>query len=149
MTTALWCVLIAGLLPYGATLTAKIGGAKFDNANPRDWLGGQSGFRRRANAAQLNSFEAFPLFAAAVIVAQMLGARQGRVDMLALVFVAEVCVGRIVAVVGVQDRAGPFLAHPRLAGPIEKPGCMHRCLVAMIDWELFKALARCIKTSRG
>ena len=88
MSTALWCVLIAGLLPYAATLTAKIGGAKFDNANPRDWLGNQSGFRRRANAAQLNGFEAFPLFAAAVIVAQILQAPQPRIDMLALVFVA-------------------------------------------------------------
>lgn len=88
MTTALWCVLIAGLLPYAATLTAKIGGAKFDNANPRDWLGNQSGFRRRANAAQLNGFEAFPLFAAAVIVAQILQAPQARIDILALVFVA-------------------------------------------------------------
>ncbi len=88
MSTALWCVLIAGLLPYAATLTAKIGGAKFDNANPRDWLGNQSGFRRRANAAQHNAFEAFPLFAAAVIIAQMLGAPQARVDLLAMVFVA-------------------------------------------------------------
>ena len=88
MTTALWCVLIAGLLPYAATLTAKIGGEKFDNANPRDWLGNQSGFRRRANAAQQNAFEAFPLFAAAVIVAQMQGAPQARIDVLALVFVA-------------------------------------------------------------
>lgn len=88
MTTALWCVLIAGLLPYAATLTAKIGGAKFDNANPRDWLASQSGFRRRANAAQLNGFEAFPLFAVAVVVAQMLGAPQGRVDVLAIGFVA-------------------------------------------------------------
>ncbi len=88
MTTALWCVLIAGLLPYAATLTAKIGGTKFDNANPRDWLGNQSGFRRRANSAQHNAFEAFPLFAAAVIIAQMLGAPQARVDLLAMVFVA-------------------------------------------------------------
>ena len=87
MSTALWCVLIAGLLPYAATLTAKIGGTRFDNANPRDWLGNQSGFRRRANAAQLNSFEAFPLFAAAVIVAEMQGAPQARIDLLALVFV--------------------------------------------------------------
>jgi uncharacterized MAPEG superfamily protein len=87
VTTALWCVLIAGLLPYAATLTAKVGGAKFDNANPRDWLGNQSGFRRRANAAQLNAFEAFPLFAAAVIVAEMQGAPQARIDMLAVVFV--------------------------------------------------------------
>ena len=87
MSTALWCVLIAGLLPYAASLTAKIGGTRFDNANPRDWLGNQSGFRRRANAAQLNSFEAFPLFAAAVIVAEMQGAPQARIDLLALVFV--------------------------------------------------------------
>lgn len=88
MTTALWCVLIAGLLPYAATLTAKVGGSKFDNASPRDWLASQSGFRRRANSAQLNGFEAFPLFAVAVLVAQTLGAPQGRVDMLAIAFVA-------------------------------------------------------------
>ena len=35
MTTAYWCVLVAALLPYVATLTAKIGGEKFDNSNPR------------------------------------------------------------------------------------------------------------------
>ena len=88
MTKAYWCVLIAALLPYVATLTAKVGGEKFDNRDPREWLNRQSGHRRRANAAQLNSFEAFPLFAAAVIIAQMLGAPQPRVDLLAMVFVA-------------------------------------------------------------
>jgi len=88
MTTAFWCVLIAALLPYAATLAAKIGGDKFDNSNPRDWLGQQAGHRRRANAAQLNSFEAFPLFAAAVIVAHLTGAPQSRVDVLAIIFVA-------------------------------------------------------------
>lgn len=87
MTTAFWCVLIAGVLPYVATLTAKVG-ARFDNRNPRDWLANQSGYRRRANAAQLNGFEAFPFFAAAVIVAQLAGAPQARVDLLAIVFVA-------------------------------------------------------------
>jgi uncharacterized MAPEG superfamily protein len=92
MTTAYWCVLIAGLLPYAATLTAKIGGERFDNANPRDWLGQQAGHRRRANAAQLNSFEAFPLFAAAVIVAHLMQAPQPRVDLLAITFVvARLC----------------------------------------------------------
>ena len=89
MTTATWCVLIAGLLPYAATLTAKIGAGGFDNRNPRDWLANQSGFRRRANAAQQNSFEAFPLFAAAVIVAQAAGAAQARVDLLAIAFVVS------------------------------------------------------------
>jgi uncharacterized MAPEG superfamily protein len=86
MTIAFWCVLIAGLMPYVATVTAKAG-AKYDNNNPRDWLGRAEGYRRRANAAQLNSFEAFPLFAAAVIVAYLLKAPQGKVDTLAMVFV--------------------------------------------------------------
>lgn len=86
MTTAMWCVLIAGVLPYVAVVTAKAG-AKFDNNNPRDWLAKQEGYRRRANAAQANSFEAFPLFAIAVIVAHLLQAPQARVDLLAMGFV--------------------------------------------------------------
>lgn len=86
MTTALWCVLAAGLLPYAATLTAK-GGTRFNNRNPRDWLAQQTGWRARAHAAQLNSFEAFPLFAAAVLVAHHLHAPQARVDTLALAFI--------------------------------------------------------------
>jgi len=87
MTLAFWCVLVAGFLPYIATLTAKIGGDRFDNANPREWLGAQTGFRMRANAAQLNSFEAFPLFAAGVLVAHFAGASQDRIDLLAVTFV--------------------------------------------------------------
>jgi uncharacterized MAPEG superfamily protein len=87
MTTALWCVLIAGLLPYAATLIAKAG-AKYDNRSPRDWLAKQDGFRRRADAAQTNGFETFPLFAAAVIVAQLVQAPQDKVDMLAMAFIA-------------------------------------------------------------
>ena len=86
MTTALWCVLVAGLLPYAATVTAK-GGARFDNRNPRAWLAVQTGWRARAHAAQLNSFEAFPLFAVAVLLAHHLHAPQARADTLALVFV--------------------------------------------------------------
>jgi uncharacterized MAPEG superfamily protein len=87
MTVAFWCVLVAGFLPYFGTLTAKIGGERFDNSNPRDWLDAQSGFRKRANAAQHNSFEAFPFFAAAVIIAHVAGAPQGRIDLFAVVFV--------------------------------------------------------------
>lgn len=87
MSVAYWCVLIAGLLPYVATLTAKVG-ARFDNRKPREWLAQQSGYRSRANAAQLNGFEAFPLFAAAVIVAHLTDAPQARVDLLAMVFIA-------------------------------------------------------------
>jgi uncharacterized MAPEG superfamily protein len=87
MTIAFWCVLVAGFLPYFGTLTAKIGGDSFDNRNPRDWLDAQSGFRKRANAAQHNSFEAFPFFAAAVIIAHVAGAPQGRIDLFAVIFI--------------------------------------------------------------
>ena len=87
MTIALWCLLIAGLLPYAAVMTAKAG-ARFDNHNPRDWLAKQDGYRRRANAAQANSFEAFPLFAVAVLVAFVLQAPQAKVDQLAMGFIA-------------------------------------------------------------
>lgn len=88
MTIAFWCVLVAGFLPYFGTLTAKVGGDSFDNRNPRDWLNAQSGFRKRANAAQHNSFEAFPFFAAAVIIAFLVHAPQQRVDILAIIFIA-------------------------------------------------------------
>jgi len=87
MTTALWCVLVAALLPYLATTIAKAGASRYNNRNPRAWLERQQGFRQRANNAQLNSFEAFPFFAVAVIVAQMLHAPQERVDALAIFFI--------------------------------------------------------------
>jgi uncharacterized MAPEG superfamily protein len=88
MTTAFWCVLVAALLPYLATMIAKAGGERFSNRYPRRWLEQQQGFRARANAAQANGFEAFPFFAAAVIVANLTQAPQQRVDILALIFVA-------------------------------------------------------------
>ena len=87
MTTAYWCVLAAALMPYVAVSIAKSGGERFDNSNPRLWLERQQGFRARANAAQANSFEAFPFFAAAVIVAHLTQAPQDRIDTLAVMFV--------------------------------------------------------------
>jgi uncharacterized MAPEG superfamily protein len=87
MSVALWCVLIAGILPYVATTVAKAGGERYNNRNPRAWLAKQQGFRARAHAAQLNSFEAFPFFAAAVIVAHLTQAPAERVGALAVIFV--------------------------------------------------------------
>ena len=87
MTTAYWCVLAAALMPYVAVAIAKSGGERFDNSNPRLWLEKQQGFRARANAAQANSFEAFPFFAAAVIVAHLTQAPQDRIDAHAVMFV--------------------------------------------------------------
>jgi uncharacterized MAPEG superfamily protein len=62
-------------------------GPRYNNFNVRLWQGKLEGAAQRAHAAHLNSFEAFPLFAAAVIVAQITGAEQARVDMLALGFI--------------------------------------------------------------
>lgn len=89
MTIALWCVLIAGVLPYVATLIAKRGpgAGRYDNRHPRDWLARKEGHLARANAAQMNGFEAFPFFAAAVIIAHLLRGSQPLVDVLAMVFV--------------------------------------------------------------
>lgn len=88
MTIAFWCVLIAGLLPYAA-----IGIAKWDktylrnNDQPREWEARLTGRAGRAHAAHLNSFEAFPLFAAAVIIATMCKAPPATVDGIAFAFV--------------------------------------------------------------
>lgn len=87
MNKAFLCVFIAGLLPYACALAAKWGFQNFDNHNPRQWLAQQTGFRARANAAQANSFEAFPFFAAGVIVATLAQVDAARIDLYAMVFV--------------------------------------------------------------
>lgn len=87
MTTAFWCVLAAALMPYAFTWLAKFTGPRYDNHAPRDWLEQLHGWRKRAHWASLNGFEAFAPFAAGVIIAQLRGAPQDRVDLLALSFV--------------------------------------------------------------
>jgi uncharacterized MAPEG superfamily protein len=88
MTIALWCLMIATLLPILCTGIAKWGFEGFDNRRPREWLARQSGWRARANAAQANSWEALAIFAAGVLTAHLVAAPQARVDVLALVFIA-------------------------------------------------------------
>jgi uncharacterized MAPEG superfamily protein len=87
MRTALYCVLVAGLMPYLWTTVAKVAGPRYDNRDVRGWQSRLSGLPYRAHAAHLNSFEAFPLFAAAVLSAQLLQADAARVDTLAVAFV--------------------------------------------------------------
>jgi uncharacterized MAPEG superfamily protein len=86
MTTAYWCVLAGALLPYLFTVLAK-GQPGYDNRSPREWLEKQTGWRKRAHWAQLNAFEAFPAFAAAVIVAHLTAAPQDRIDLLAMAWI--------------------------------------------------------------
>ncbi|GGY39797.1 membrane protein [Bacterioplanes sanyensis] len=88
MTIAFWCVLIAALLPYIFTVTAKLGGRRYDNRSPRLFLEQQTGLQQRAHWTQLNSFEAFPPFAAGVIIAHIAEAEQSQIDLLASLFIA-------------------------------------------------------------
>jgi uncharacterized MAPEG superfamily protein len=69
------------------TFSRSVREGGFDNEDPRAWLARQSGRRARANAAQANSFEALPLFIAAVLTAQQLQVQQELIDGLALAFV--------------------------------------------------------------
>ncbi|AHK15346.1 MAPEG family protein [Thalassolituus oleivorans] len=87
MTNAYWCVLIAAMMPYIFTFIAKFTGGRYNNFSPREFLEKQEGFRKRANWAQMNSFEAFPPFAAAVIIAHLTGGEQGWIDTLAMAFI--------------------------------------------------------------
>ena len=87
MHTALLCVLIAGLMPYLWTSVAKVAGPRYDNRDVRGWQARLSGLPHRATAAHLNSFEAFPLFASAVLAAFLTGADAERVMQLSLAFV--------------------------------------------------------------
>ena len=89
MSTAYWCVLVAAFLPYVWTVVAKRSGPGFDNRDPRGWLARQQNpVSIRANAAQLNAFEAFAPFAAGVLMAQLAGVDPGRISQLAIAFVA-------------------------------------------------------------
>ncbi len=71
MSTALWCILFAGLLPYFTVVIAKRSGGGYNNRRPREWAAGLTGFRARAYAAHQNHLEFFPLFAFAVFIADL------------------------------------------------------------------------------
>lgn len=86
MTTAYWMILVAGLLPYWPTVASKWR-RDYDNAAPRANVDRLQPRQQRAYWAQLNAFEAFPLFAAAVIIAHLAQAAQVWVDGLAVAFI--------------------------------------------------------------
>ena len=108
MTIAYWCVLVAIFLPIVWAGVAKAGAKGYDNARPREFLAKLEGRAARANYAQANSYEAFPPFAAGVVIAHATGgADQATIDALAVVFI----VARIAY--GVCYIADPGEAMPR------------------------------------
>ena len=88
MSIAYFCILIAAALPYVWVSIAKASGTRYNNRDPRGWLSRQEAPRsHRANAAQLNAFEAFPAFAASVLMAQFAQVDGQRIIWLAMAFV--------------------------------------------------------------
>lgn len=86
MTTAFWCVFIIGIMPYIVVGIAKAD-KRYDNRTPRDWLATREGAKKRAHAAHLNSFEAFPFFFAGVVIAHLTQAPVHTVNAIAIAFV--------------------------------------------------------------
>ncbi len=93
MTTPFWCLLVAVLLPYvwagvGVYYKRQQFGT-IDPNHPRAQSAALTDAGARANAAQLNSWEALPVFGAAVLVAHLAGADAGLSAVASLVFVAS------------------------------------------------------------
>jgi uncharacterized MAPEG superfamily protein len=89
VTIADLCLLAAVMLTILSIVPAKLSGVReYDNANPRDPGFYTPGLRARSRGAHLNGYEAFPFFAAAVILAEMRAVPQGVVNAFAVAFIA-------------------------------------------------------------
>jgi uncharacterized MAPEG superfamily protein len=91
MTTPMWCLLIAVLIPF---VLAGIGGyfktkqfGSVDNNNPRRQSAELEGPGARAAAAQSNAWEALAIFTVCVVVAHLAGADPGASATPAMLFI--------------------------------------------------------------
>jgi uncharacterized MAPEG superfamily protein len=75
-------------MPWICAGIAKGGQKNYDNHNPREWLAKQTGYRARANAAQANCFEAFPMYAVGVLLAMLSDIEADQLEMWAGLFIA-------------------------------------------------------------
>ena len=87
MTVAEWCVFGTLMLNLLTIASIKwIGFRRFDNARPRDPNFYDDPIAARALGAHQNGIEAFPFFAAAVLLAEFRIAPQRLIDELAILF---------------------------------------------------------------
>lgn len=89
MTIAEWCLLFMGLmlvLSKAPVAKAQNDTGRYDNNHPRAQQVGLTGWGARALAAHQNHFEAFPLFAAGVLVAERVSSSPA-ISLLAVLFV--------------------------------------------------------------
>ena len=91
MDVSLWCVFATFLLIYLTRLPVLIATQRQEGyvelANPREQQARLRGLGSRAQAAHQNTLEAFPPFAAAVIIAHVAGGDAPLTDALAIGFV--------------------------------------------------------------
>lgn len=91
MTTLIWCLFIAALLPLLAKgpvayAMQKLGG--YNNNHPREQQSKLTGFGARALAAHQNAFESLMIFAPAVLLAI---ATQHTGENIALLAIVHIC----------------------------------------------------------
>jgi uncharacterized MAPEG superfamily protein len=88
MFIAVLCVLLSMLQPFVLSVLARSSTRRGDYLpSPREYNEGLTGWHRRAHFAQLNAFEAFPPFAAAVVLSWLAGVPHERINLLAVLFV--------------------------------------------------------------
>jgi uncharacterized MAPEG superfamily protein len=87
MTVAEYCVFACVALYLLTIVPVKwIGFRDYDNSKPRDPAFYQDAIRARALGAHQNGIEAFPFFAAAVLLAEFRAAPQNLINELAVLF---------------------------------------------------------------
>ncbi|CCE00137.1 MAPEG family protein [Bradyrhizobium sp. STM 3809] len=91
MTIAELCIFASVMLYLVTIVPAKWisveGAGRYDNARPRDPAFYHGGIRERALGAHQNGIEAFPFFAAAVLLAEFRAAPQSLINELSVLFV--------------------------------------------------------------
>jgi uncharacterized MAPEG superfamily protein len=88
MTIAEWCIFASLMLYLLSIASVKwIRFRRFDNSKPRDPAFYEDSIAARALGAHQNGIEAFPFFAAAILLAEFRGCPQRLIDELAILFV--------------------------------------------------------------
>jgi len=109
MTIAEYCVFAAVALYLLTIVPIKwMGFREYDNSRPRDPAFYEDAIRARALGAHQNGIEAFPFFAAAVLLAQFRGAPQNLINELAVLFLI-VRVAYVLTYIGNRPRLRSIL----------------------------------------
>lgn len=91
MNVLILCLMVAAILPYLAKLPIILeirkNKLRYDNHHPRHQQSQLTGLGARAVAGHQNAFEAFPLFASAVLLCLVTGHTSAGVQVLAVYYI--------------------------------------------------------------